>query len=101
MIFHRSVERDSSIIRDFLRALSTINVDEDNEGRLIVQCFKFMKTDIHAVAVRYISLEILENACKAWPELSHELLPILKDQQNTGTDRYWIACQKAIKRLDS
>ncbi|MCB0801535.1 MAG: hypothetical protein KDB74_00430 [Flavobacteriales bacterium] len=66
--------------RNTIRILQFLPIPESLESGLFDNCLKFILDPKEAIAVKAFSMKVCVNICKRYPELKHELIPIIEDQ---------------------
>lgn len=94
------IERDSSVLRDLLKALTIVELSDDLTGKAVDRAFALLSGGKYAVAVKYLSMQFLEQQCDRWPELKTELAEAVISQRNLHTDTYKRHADKLLRRLE-
>lgn len=89
----------SGIRRHFVDALSTQKIPEKWQGKTVNICFDFILSPDEPVAVKVLSLEILSNIAKQYPELKNEIIAAIEDQLPKTTVAFHSRAKKVIKKL--
>ena len=89
--------------RGFLKILAELplSLDEEQTGILADLAFTWLEDPKESVAVRYYSMEILLHICLKFPELSQELLYLLKNLHYEGTPGIVSRSRAIIKELEN
>ncbi|MCB0430364.1 MAG: hypothetical protein H6585_14280 [Flavobacteriales bacterium] len=66
-------KKDDGHMRELLKILVRMNLDEDHEGRLLGVCVKLWKTASKVPAVRYTAFRFIYKVALQYPELIHEV----------------------------
>jgi hypothetical protein len=94
-------ERDSSVLRDTLKILTQVEINEKNVSLIVDRCINLLSEGKYAVAVKYLSLEVLEQQCKRWPELAPEVIEAALEQRSLYTASYKRQVDRSLGRLHS
>ncbi len=95
--------RDESLVFNYLRifALSPLPEDEDDLGWLTKICFDWLGTNVERIAIKVYALDILERTAEKYPEISPELIAIIKTQMPHLSPGFKSRGKKALKNLEA
>ncbi len=93
-------QSSGSVVRELMKAINTVTLNEEQEGRYLQFCFdQLMRMDVD-VAVKYCANRYLEKAVKKYPELKSEFISLLKAQLEVYNDAWHKYTQRIIHRLE-
>ena len=84
--------------RDVLKAISVIGYPEEYTGQLADMCMGFLVVPGKAVAVKYLSMQLLEHICEQWPELKREFLMCLQETMPYETKAFQQHARRHLKK---
>jgi len=85
--------------RSLLRLLCRHEIPEDDQGLLADQCFQYLVSELHPLAVKVHAMQILYNLTKIYPELGQELITVIEDQIENNTVGFSSRGRRIIKQL--
>lgn len=88
------------IRRDVLRVYITANNEKLRE-ELTDRCFHWLRMPGEATAVKYHSMQILEQVVSQWPDLSSEFVDTLESQLGLVTTNFDRYAKRLIQRFQS
>jgi len=68
-----------AVIRNTLRLFQLVDLPEEIEGPVFDSCLHYLQTPRYPVAIRVFAMTILTNLSLKYPELSHEVVPLIRD----------------------
>jgi len=87
------------IKRNIQNALTKQIIPEEYQGKLIDICFEFMLASKETVAVKVLSMQIIANHCKLYPELIPELKAAIDDQLPKTTAAFHSRARHVLKQI--
>ncbi|MBL4707365.1 MAG: hypothetical protein JKY48_02870 [Flavobacteriales bacterium] len=69
-----------AVKRNTVRILQFIPIPEESTSLLFDYCLAYLIDSKETIAVKAFSMGILYNICKRYPELKHEVVPILEEE---------------------
>lgn len=89
-----------AIKRNILRALQETEIPEKYEAPVVDACFRFMRNESMAVAIRAFAITTAARICKKYPELNEELVLLLAEiGAMPHTAAITVRIKKALKEL--
>lgn len=86
--------------RNTLKILSRCSIDdEDDQGKLIDLCFKWIMEQGKTVAVKIFCMQILSNQLEIYPELAYELKSVIEDQFEKNSAGFKSRGRKTLNSL--
>lgn len=89
------------IKRNIQNALTKQSIPEDYQAKTIDICFEFMLDPKETVAVKVLSMQIIANLCKVYPELISELKAAIDDQLPKTTAAFHARARHVLKEIGS
>jgi len=102
-------KENSGVVRELMKVLLAINLNEKEEGLYIDFCFKQLHRDfcfkqLHRsdvdIAVKYNSNKAIEKALKKYPELKEEFVSILESLLDNHTDAWKRYTTRLLAKLN-
>ena|SRR6218665_1830986 len=87
------------IKRNMLSALTTQEIPKKQQGKTVDFCFNFILDPEAPVALKVLSLTIIQNLSKQYPELKNELKAAIEDQLPKTTAAFHSKARKILKKL--
>lgn len=87
------------IKRNIQNALTKQSIPEDYQAKTIDICFEFMLDPKETVAVKVLSMQIIANLCKVYPELIPELKAAIDDQLPKTTAAFHARARHVLKEI--
>jgi hypothetical protein len=84
--------------RNIVRLFQFTEIPKRYQGRLMNACFGFIEDPEEAIAVKAFSLTILENLCKAYPEILPEIKTIIEAKWDQETPAFRSRARKILKK---
>jgi hypothetical protein len=89
-----------AIRRNILRALQETEVPEKFQGLVVDHCFRFIRNEMLAVAIRAFAITVATQICKKYPELAEELrFLLLEISALPHSPAISVRIKKALKEL--
>lgn len=85
-----------AVIRNSVRILQKIQIPEEFHGDVMNACFAFIEDVTCPVAIKAFSLTTLENLCKNYPEIKHELKLIIEERWENETPAFKSRAKKIL-----
>lgn len=97
--FHKY--KDESLRRNFGKLLSesTIDLDEEEEGVLIDQAFKWIMSPDEKVVIKIYGIDIIFEMLKKYPDIKSELIDSIEDQIPKTSIAFKSKGKKLLKKL--
>lgn len=89
----------NAVIRNALRTFQFMDFPEEVEGRVFDVCLSLLMDHDSAIAIKVFSMTVCANICMKYPELSHELIPIIEEQLPHGSTGFKSRGVKLLKQL--
>lgn len=70
--------------RELIKILMSVELDEDQEGLLYDRCVSIWEQVRKQPSVRYVSLQVMAQTARTYPELTHEILALTQPQYVNG-----------------
>jgi len=74
-----------AIKRNVMRLLQYVKIPDSLSGKVADYCFTFLSSEAEPVAIRVFSMQVLANLCVPYPELKHELIPLIENMMPYGS----------------
>lgn len=87
------------IRRNMLSALTTQEIPKKQQAKTVNFCFDFILDPEAPVALKVLSLTIIQNLSKQYPELKNELKAAIEDQLPKTTAAFHSKAKKVLKKL--
>jgi hypothetical protein len=87
------------IKRNIQNALTRQTIPENYQAKTIDICFEFMLDPKETVAVKVLSMQIIANLCKVYPELIPELKAAIDDQLPKTTAAFHARARHVLKEI--
>ena len=88
------------IRRNIINALATQNIPKKQQGKVVNICFDFILSKTEPVAVKTLSLEVLSNIVKQYPELKEELKAAIEDQLPKTSVAFHARAKHVLKKIN-
>lgn len=89
----------NAVIRNTLRTFQFMDFPEDVEGRVFDVCISLLMDHDRAIAIKVFSMTVCANICMKYPELAHELIPVIEEQLPFGSTGFKARGGKLLKQL--
>jgi hypothetical protein len=89
----------SGVQRELIKTLFKLNLQEEEESRILDLCFHFLNHSESDVAVRHHALKILLALTKKYPDLRQELIASLEAQLEYNTAAWARYTRKTLAKL--
>ncbi len=89
----------NAVIRNSIRILEDIEIPEEMDGEMMNVCFQFIETPTTPIAIKAVSLTILHNLSKKYPEILPELKLIIQEKWDTETAAFKSRGRKILKSI--
>jgi len=93
-------KENSGVVRELMKVLLAINLNEKEEGLYIDFCFKQLHRSDVDIAVKYNSNKAIEKALKKYPELKEEFVSILESLLDNHTDAWKRYTTRLLAKLN-
>ncbi len=88
-----------AVKRNTLKVFEDVDVPDKWIGQLVDHCFRYIHSVNEPIAVKAISINILVNTCKKFPELKEELIPLLNELLNHDSPAIQSCAKKGLTVL--
>lgn len=88
-----------AVVRNTFRTLQNIDIPEEIEGLAFEKAFNFLLDPQNATGIRVFAMTVCGNIALKYPELKHELIPVIKEQMPHGSAGYLSRGNKVLKSL--
>jgi hypothetical protein len=92
---HDAVKRNS------LRLLQFVDIPEKYQGAVMNICFDYLASPDEAIAVKALSLLILGEMAKTYPDIMPELKLLIEDQQEHSSAAFKSCATRVLKILEN
>jgi len=99
LVKHLKQFTHTGTIRNVLKMLTRVKLEEKYHGRMVDTCFNWLSGDDMPVAVKVHSMQILANLIPLYPELKNEFLDILNEQVPRNSPGFVARVRKIKKDL--
>lgn len=93
--------KHDSYIRNTLRIWQFHKIPEEHIGEIYERCFEYLNNPKQAVAIRVFSMTILGNIAAHYPELTPELIEMIKLYYPQGSAGYKSRAKKVLAKLNT
>jgi len=88
-----------AVVRNTIRTFQFMDFPEELEGIVFDKCMTYLCDLDQAIAIRVFSMTVCANISMKYPELTHELIPILEDQLPHGSTGFKSRGSKLLVKL--
>ncbi|MGZ3844806.1 MAG: hypothetical protein ACXVBH_02050 [Flavisolibacter sp.] len=88
-----------ALIRGALRVLVEVDIPKRFEGQVMESCFRLLEEPRSAPAIKVLSLTVLFNLSKRYPDIKRELRLIIEDKPDRQTAGFRSRGSKLLKEL--
>ena len=88
-----------SVIRNSLRVLEDLEIEENYHGELMSACFDFIQKRETPIAIKAFSLTILFKLSKSYPEIKNELRTIIVQNMDYETPAFRSRAKKILTKI--
>ncbi len=99
MLVNLETPHHDAVIRNTFRTLQNIDIPEDIEGLAFEKAFDFLLDPNNAVGIRVFAMTVCGNIALKYPELKHELIPVIEEQMIYGSAGYISRGKRILKSL--
>jgi hypothetical protein len=99
MLHNLDAPHHDAVIRNTFRTLQNIDIPEELEGLAFEKAFNFLANPQNAIAIRVFAMSVCGNIAQKYPELKHELIPIIEEQLPYGSAGFKNRGIKVLKSL--
>jgi len=99
MLINLETPHHDAVVRNTFRTLQYMEVPEDIEGLAFEKAFDFLLNPQNAIAIRVFAMTVCGNIAKKYPELKHELIPVIEEQLPYGSAGFKSRGNKILKSL--
>ena len=89
-----------AVKRNTVRILQFVEIPEALQGLAYEQCMHLFLNHEEPIAVKVFAMQVMENICHVQPELSEELMLLIREQMPYGSTGFCNRGSKIIKRLE-
>jgi hypothetical protein len=90
-----------AVVRNTFRIFQFVDVPEEIHGKLIDKAFLYFGDPQQAIAIQVFAMTVLFNACKNWPELQSELVPMIEEKLPYSSTGFKNRAYKILKAIRS
>jgi len=99
MLINLENPNHDAVVRNTFRSLQYMDIPEDIEGLAFEKAFEFLLNPQNAIAVRVFAMTVCGNIARKYPELKHELVPVIEEQYPYGSAGFKGRANKILKSL--
>lgn len=99
MLFNLDAPHHDAVVRNTFRTLQNLKIPEEIEGIAFEKAFEFLANPKYAIAIRVFAMSVCGNIAKKYPELKHELIPVIEEQLPFGSAGFINRGTKVLKSL--
>lgn len=99
MLNNLDTPHHDAVIRNTFRTLQNLEIPEELEGLAFEKAFDFLSNPQNAIAIRVFAMSVCANIAKKYPELKHELIPVIEEQMPHGSAGFISRGMKVLKAL--
>jgi len=100
MLLNLETPHHDAVVRNTFRTLQNIDIPEDIEGLAFEKAFNFLINPNNAIAIRVFAMTVCGNIALKYPELKHELVPVIQEQMEYGSAGYISRGKRILKSLN-
>ena len=89
----------NAVLRNSIRTFQFMDFPEVLEGIVFDRCLSLLLDHDSAIATKVFSMTVCGNICLKYPELSHELIPIIEEQLPHGSTGFKNRGMKLLVKL--
>ena len=101
MLINLETPHHDAVIRNTFRTLQNIDIPEEMEGLAFEKAFDFLLNPHNAIAIRVFAMSVCGNIALKYPELKHELIPVIEEQVPHGSTGFINRASKVLKLLNN
>lgn len=90
-----------AVIRNTFRTFQFVDFPESQEGIVFEKAFQFFLDIENAIAIRVFAMTVCANIAVKYPDLCHELIPVIEDHIPHGSAGFKSRGKKLLTRLKS
>ncbi len=91
---------EDSFTRNVYRILQHMTFDSEHLGPVYEVAYTHLSNPKNAIAVRVFAMSTCANIAQQYPDLAHELIPLIESYYPTGSSGYKARANKELKRLN-
>lgn len=99
MLNNLDAPHHDAVIRNTFRTLQNVEIPEEIEGLAFEKAFEYLLNPQNAVAIRVFAMTVCGNIALKYPELKHELVPVIEEQLPFGSAGYISRANRVLKSL--
>ena len=99
MLDNLETPHHDAVIRNTFRTLQNLDIPEELEGLAFEKAFNFLANPQNAIAIRVFAMSVCGNIAQKYPELKHELIPVIEEQLPYGSAGFKNRGMKVLKAL--
>ena len=99
MLNNLDTPHHDAVIRNTFRTLQNLDIPEEIEGLAFEKAFDFLANPQNAIAIRVFAMSVCGNIALKYPELKHELIPVIEEQLPFGSAGFKNRGMKVLKAL--
>jgi len=100
MLNNLDTPHHDAVIRNTFRTLQNIDIPEELEGLAFEKAFDFLLNPQNAIAIRVFAMTVCGNIALKYPELKHELVPVIEEQMPHGSAGFKNRGSRVLKALN-
>ena len=85
MLINLETPHHDAVIRNTFRSLQNIDIQEELEGLAFEKAYNYLLDPQNAIAIRVFAMTVCGNIALKYPELKHELIPVIEEQIPHGS----------------
>ena len=99
MLDNLDTPHHNAVIRNTFRTFQETDFPEELEGIAFEKAFNFLLEVNNAIAIRVFAMTVCGNIALKYPELSHELIPVIEDGLPHGSAAFRSRGNSILKKL--
>ncbi|MDF1695092.1 MAG: hypothetical protein P1U56_04645 [Saprospiraceae bacterium] len=100
MLLNLEAPQHDAVVRNTFRTLQNMDIPEEVEGLAFEKAFEFLFNPQNAIAIRVFAMSVCGNIALKYPELKHELIPVIEEQIPYGSAGFKNRGAKVLKLLN-
>ncbi len=99
MLDNLDTPHHDAVIRNTFRTFQVTDFPEDIEGIAFDKAFDFLLDINNAIAIRVFAMTVCGNIAMKYPELGHELIPVIEESLPHGSAGFRARGKSILKKL--
>jgi len=99
MLNNLDTPHHDAVIRNTFRTLQNVDIPEELEGLAFEKAFDFLLDPQNAIGIRVFAMTVCGNIALKYPELKHELVPVIEEQMEYGSAGYLSRGNRVLRSL--